>query len=148
MAAPLGLNQPERELTISTASKAGDEVSDVFGDTNAFDVAAGLNLETDVFRDILRPMLKRIEGDNADRVVELSRHQIRDDDFEVGPLDLGFAVNRAKTGKAVDHEVDRLICTVGHYPWRPGGSRHPAAPDDQTNTGNLSTNAEIVPAQK
>jgi hypothetical protein len=55
--APLGLNQPKRELTISTASKAGDEVSDVFGDTNAFDVAAGLNLETDVFRDILRPML-------------------------------------------------------------------------------------------
>jgi hypothetical protein len=27
-------------------------------------------------------------------------------------VDLGFAVNRAKTGKAVDHEVDRLIRTI------------------------------------
>jgi hypothetical protein len=144
----LGLHQPERELTISTASKAGDEVSDVFGDTDAFDVAAGLNFETDLFRDILRPMLKRIEGDNADRVVELSRYQIGDDGFDVRSLDLGFALNRAKTGKAVNHEVDRLICTVGHHPWCPGCSRHPATPRRSTKYGEFSTKAEIVPAQK
>jgi hypothetical protein len=120
----------------------------MLGDGNAFDIAAGLNLEGDIFRDVLRSMLKRIEGDNADRVVELARYQIGDDSFDVGPLDLGFAVNRAKTGKAVDHEVDRLIRTIGYDPWRPGGSRHPATPRRSTDTGNLSTKAEIVPAQK
>ena len=70
-----GLYQPQRELTIG-ASVARGEVSDVLGDGGACDIAAGLNFERDVFRDVLRPMLKRVEGDNADRVVELSRHQI------------------------------------------------------------------------
>jgi hypothetical protein len=36
---------------------------------------------------ILRPMLKGVEGDNPDRVVELPRHQIGDDSFEVCLLD-------------------------------------------------------------
>ena len=48
--------------------------------------------EGDIFCDVLRPMLKRIEGDNADRVVESSRHQIDNDSFEVGPLDFRLAV--------------------------------------------------------
>jgi hypothetical protein len=38
-------------------------------------------------------MLQRIEGDNSGRVVELPLHQIGDDGFAVGPLDLGFAVD-------------------------------------------------------
>ena len=74
---------------------ARDEISDMLGDGNAFDVAAGLNFEGDIFRDVLRPMLKRIEGDNADRIVELAGHQVGDNGFEVGPLDLGLAVNGA-----------------------------------------------------
>ena len=67
-----GLHQPQRELTIG-ANVARDEVSDVLGDGCACDSAAGLNFKRDIFRDVLRPMLKRVEGDNADRVVELSR---------------------------------------------------------------------------
>jgi hypothetical protein len=59
-------------------------------------------------------MLKRIEGYNTDRVIELPLHEIGDDRFEVGPLDLGFAVNAAQSAKAVYHEVDGLICAVGH----------------------------------
>ena len=59
--------------------------------------------EGDIFCDVLRPMLKRIEGDDADRVVELARHKVGDDGFEVGPLDLSLAVNGAKAAKAVDH---------------------------------------------
>ena len=67
----------------------------MLGDCNAFDVAAGLNFEGDIFCDVLRPMLKRIEGDNAGRIVELAGHQVEDNGFEVGPLDLGLAVNGA-----------------------------------------------------
>jgi hypothetical protein len=64
---------------------------------------------------VLRPILKRIEGDNADRVIELPRHQIGDGCFEVRPLDVGHTVCGAKPAKAVDDELDRLIRAVGHY---------------------------------
>jgi hypothetical protein len=146
MAVPHGLHQPQRELMIRTGV-ARDEVADMLGDSNAFDIAAGLNFEGDIFCDILRPMLKRIEGDNAERVVELSRHQIGDDGFEVGLLDFGLAVDGAKSGKAVDHEVDRLIRTVGYDPRRPADARHTHLPPQQ-GTGNLSTKLAMVPAQK
>src|ERR1035437_1158264 len=36
-------------------------------------------------------MLKCVEGDDADRVVKLPRHEIGNDSFEVCPLDFGFA---------------------------------------------------------
>jgi hypothetical protein len=39
----------------------------------------------------IRPMLKRVEGDNADRVVELARHEIGNYGFEICPLGFGFA---------------------------------------------------------
>jgi len=74
MAAPHGLRQPERELTVSTAREAGNEVLNMLGDGNAFDIVAGLNFEGDILCDVLRPMLKRIENDNTDRVVKLSRY--------------------------------------------------------------------------
>jgi hypothetical protein len=51
-------------------------------------------------------MLKCVEGNNADRVIELPRHEIGDDGFEVCPLDLGFAVNGAQSAKAVDYKID------------------------------------------
>jgi hypothetical protein len=63
--------------------------------------------------DVLRPMLKRIEGDNAGRIVELAGHQVGDNGFEVGPLDLGLAVNGAQAAKAVDDEIDGLIRAEG-----------------------------------
>ena len=53
-------------------------------------------------------MFKGIEGDDANRVIELPRHQIGDDRFEVCPLYVGFAVCGAKPAKAVDDEIDRL----------------------------------------
>jgi hypothetical protein len=54
-------------------------------------------------------MLKRIEGDNAERVVKLSRHQISDDCFEIGPLDFGLAVDGSQSAETLDHEVYGLI---------------------------------------
>jgi hypothetical protein len=84
------LRQPQGELAIRTRA-ACNEVLDMLGDGGAIDVAAGLNFGGDIFRYVLRPMLQRVEGDNADRVVELPRQEIGDDGFEVGPLNFGFA---------------------------------------------------------
>jgi hypothetical protein len=59
-------------------------------------------------------MLKRIEGNDAHRVVELARYEIADDGFEVRQLNFRFAVNGARPAKAVDDGVDGLIRTVRH----------------------------------
>src|SRR5271168_2835829 len=118
-----GLHQTQRELAVRTR-KALDEVSDMLGNGSTFNVAAGLNLESDVLGNILRPMFKRIEGDDAHWFVELSRHQIGDNRFEVSSLDFGFAVDRSQIAVTVDHEVNSLVCAVGYDPGRPAGTRH------------------------
>ena len=64
-------------------------------------------------------MLKRIEGDNANGVIELAAQKIGNDGFDVGPLDLGLPINAARSGEAIDYEVDGLIRAVGHGRWRP-----------------------------
>src|ERR1700726_4127853 len=118
----------------------------MLGDGNPLDIAAGLDFGSDIFRDVLRPMLKRIEGYNTDRVIELPRHEIGEDSFEVCPLDLGFAVNGAQYAKAVNYEVDGLINAVGHEPWRPAGARHTHllcnTPTFKHKTGNCSCSKE------
>ena len=103
----------------------------MLGDSNAFDIAAGLDFGSDIFRDVLRPMLQCVEGYNADRVIELPRHEIGDDGFEVCPLDLGFAVHGAQPAEAVYYEVDGLIRAVWRDPWRPVDARHMQLPTRQ-----------------
>jgi hypothetical protein len=141
-----GLHQPQRELTIRTGV-ARDEVSDMLGDGSAIDVASGLNFEGDIFCNVLRPMLKRVEGDDAERVVKLSRQQIGDDCFEVGPLEFGLAVDGTQSAETVDHEVYGLVRAVGYNPWRPAGARHTHLPRQQHRqfkheTGNGSCTKE------
>jgi len=85
-------NEPKGQLA-SRTDEAGNEVPDVLRHGGAFDIAAGLNFDGDIFRDVLGPMLKRIEGDDPDRIIELARYQVRDDGFEISPLDFRFAIN-------------------------------------------------------
>jgi hypothetical protein len=49
-----------------------NEVPDMLRDRDAFDIAAGLDFGRDIYRDVIRPMLKCVEGNNADRVVKLA----------------------------------------------------------------------------
>src|ERR1700692_1378720 len=97
--------EPQRQLAGGTGVGV-NEVPNMLGDCDAFDIAAGLDFGRDIYRDVIRPMLKCIEGYNADRVVELARDEIADDGFEVGPLHFGFAVHGAQPAKAVNDEVD------------------------------------------
>src|SRR5215216_6571861 len=97
----------------------------------ASNVAPRLYFLSDILGNIVRPMLQRVEGNDANRVIELPGHKIVDDGFEVGALDLGFAVNGA-IFKAVDHEIDRLIRAVRNGTRRLARSGHGNTP---TSTG-------------
>lgn len=57
-------------------------------------------------------MLQRVECDDANRVVELPRHEVGYDHFEVYALDLGLAINTPKPCEAINYEVDGLVRAV------------------------------------
>jgi hypothetical protein len=86
----------------------------MLGHTDTVDIASGLDFGGNRLRNVVRPMLKCVEGDNADGVIELASQKIGDDGFEVCPLELGFAVDGAARAEAVHNEVNGLIGPVGH----------------------------------
>jgi hypothetical protein len=98
---------------------------------NAIDIAPGLNFCRDISRNIVRPMLKRIEGDNSDRVIELALQKVTDDGFEVRPLNFTLAVDGAVRPEAIYNEVGRLISAIGHDSRFPICSRHRPAPANE-----------------
>lgn len=65
---------------------------EMLGQVVAFDITADLNFAGDVCRDIPRPMLKGIEGDDARWIVKLPRQEVGDGALYVRPLDFGFTV--------------------------------------------------------
>jgi hypothetical protein len=58
---------------------------------------------------VLGPKFKRIVGNDARRIIELTRHKIADDGFEVGLLNFGLAVDSAICAEAIYDKVDDLI---------------------------------------
>src|SRR5450759_2120415 len=124
-------NQPQGQLPGRTGV-VSNEVLDMIRNAVAFDVTAGLNFLGDFVRDILRPMLKCVKCDNADRGVELSHHEIGDDSFEVCPFDFGFSVDTSQQTEAVDYQIDGLIRAVGHDRWHPTRPRHSRTPRNRT----------------
>ncbi|WP_154073452.1 hypothetical protein [Bradyrhizobium erythrophlei] len=66
------------------------------------DITAGLDFGSDLLRNVIRPMFKRVESDYANRVVKLPSQEVIDDGFDVRALDLGFAVDTA-SAKAINH---------------------------------------------
>jgi hypothetical protein len=103
---------------------AGHEVLDMLRNGDAVDIAADLNFCGDLSRHVVGSMFKGVECHNAHRVVELPGHQSGNDRFEVRLLNFGFAVNAPELSEAINYEVNGLVCTVGHNPWRPTGARH------------------------
>jgi hypothetical protein len=92
----------------------GDEVANMVRNRSAFDIAAGLNFGRDDRREVIRPMLKCVECDHANRVVKLASHEIVDDSFQVSSLDFGFPVDLAICAKAIHYDVGYLIGPIGH----------------------------------
>ena len=105
----------------------------MLGHALSFDIAAGPNFAGDNLGDVFRPVLKRVEGNDADRIVELPRREVGDDSFEVCPLDFGFAVDATtQLTEAVDHEVNGLIRPIRHDRGLPAGLTHREFPTPQT----------------
>jgi len=108
-----GGGELQRELA-NRAPVAVDEVADMLGHGDSFDVASGLDFGSNGLRNVIRPMLKCVEGDNADWIIKLASQKIGDDGFEIRPFDLCFAAGAATRADAVHNEVSGLIGPVGH----------------------------------
>ena len=108
-----GGGELQRELA-NRAAVTVDEVADMLGHGDTFDVASALDFDGNRLRNVIGPMLKCIEGDNADWITKLASQKIRDDGFEVRPFDLCFAIKTATRADAVHNEVSGLIGPVGH----------------------------------
>src|SRR5579863_5684618 len=64
----------QRELAYR-APVAVHEVADMLGHGNTVDIASGLDFGGNRFRNVDRPMLKCVEGDNADWVIKLASQE-------------------------------------------------------------------------
>jgi hypothetical protein len=72
------------------------------------------NFPRDLLRGILSSMFGGVERDDADRVAVLAGHQIADDGFEIGLIDIGFRKCGAQVSKIVDDEINGLIVAARH----------------------------------
>src|SRR6476660_4510583 len=93
-------NQSQRQL----APRPGvgiNKVSDMLRYGLTRNVAPGLNFLSDIFGNVVCPMLQSIEGYDANRIIELPRHKVADDGFEIRSLDLSLAVD-ATAAKAIN----------------------------------------------
>ena len=112
MSAAVGTGLFSRQRTRRSAIGI-NKVSDMLGHGLARNVAPGLNFLSDVFGNVVCPMLQSIEGYDASRVIKLPRHKVTDDGFEIRSLDLGLAENAAGA-KAINYEINRLIRAIRH----------------------------------
>ena len=85
----IGLNQGF--LSARAVDAVTDELTQIVRYITPFDIASTLNFSCDMVRQVVSPMLKRVEGPDTDRAIEPSGQEFGDDRFEVGPLDGGFA---------------------------------------------------------
>jgi hypothetical protein len=93
----------------------------------ARNVAPGLNFLSDIFGNVVCPMLQSIECYDANRIIELSSYKIADDSFEISSLDLGLTVDAA-AAKTIYYQICRLIRAVWHGIRRPARSGHSNTP--------------------
>src|SRR5258708_7855465 len=113
----------------------------------ARNVAPGLNFLSDIFGNVVRPMLQSVEGYDPNRIIELPGHEVTDYCIEVCVLDLGLAVHAAAT-ETVYHEVDRLIRTVRNGTRRPARSGHGNTPTQQKPGANQPNADHLVPSER
>jgi hypothetical protein len=62
-----------------------------------------------VTRDILLRFFRGVEPDNPDRVLVVAFEHVHDDRFEVGALDISFAIGAAVATEIVQYDADGLI---------------------------------------
>ena len=88
-------DQPKGQLTSIRALVPFDKIRDRRGKIPHLQIAATAQFARDVFRNVFRPALGGIEGDDADRVAILAGQQVLNYRFEVGGFVIGFASGAA-----------------------------------------------------
>src|SRR5882757_7200492 len=73
----------------------------------------------DIGRDVARPAFGGVEADDAYGVVVLAGHQVLDDGFQIGRLEIGLAPHQAVSAEIVHHQVDIPIIVPGNDRRRP-----------------------------
>ena len=106
------LNQPQRQLA-RRSSVGVNKISEMLRHGFARNVAPGLNFLSDIFGNVVCPVLQSIERYYANRIIELPGHKIGDNRFKIRSLSLSFAVNAA-AAKAIHYQICRLVRAVGH----------------------------------
>ena|SRR6516162_4914297 len=86
--------QPQSQLS-GWAGVVLDKVQDALGDRLSREVASFLNFFGDLPRNVIGPMLRRVEGHHPKRLVELPGHQIGNYGLKVRTFDIGLAVGGA-----------------------------------------------------
>ena len=82
-------------------------------------IAAPAHLLGDVGRDVTRPAFGGVEADDAYGVVVLAGHQVLDDGFQIGRLEIGLAPHQAVSAEIVHHQIDIPIIVPGNDRRRP-----------------------------
>ena len=77
-------------------------------------ITAVTKLVRDFGRDVLRPALCGIEGNNPDRVFVLACEQIGGDRFQIGSLEVGLRPDAARLSEIIRYQVNRMIVAVRH----------------------------------
>jgi len=90
------------------------KICDVVRQGLSIDIAAHLQFGGDIGREIGNPVLERVEGHDADRIVELRRQQFANDHLEIAAFELDVATVTAASDDAIDDDIDGLIGPVGH----------------------------------
>src|SRR4030095_5956467 len=106
-------NQSRRVL--QRRARAFEEILEVIGHRHAVAVAARLYFPDDIRRQVLRPVLPRVEGKDADLVFELCGPEIGNDRLEIAPLDL--ALDTPGRASILDDDKNGLVSAI-RYVWR------------------------------
>ena len=92
------------------------------------EIVAPAQLAGDILRNVFRPALGRIEGDDADRIAILARKQVLDDGLKISGLIVGLPPSAADLPKIIGNEIDRLVAVSGYDRGRPIGSQTQTTP--------------------
>src|ERR1700761_8179020 len=80
-------------------------------------VATLAQLVGDVGRNVLRPAICGVEGNDAHRVAELSLEHAHDHRLKVGSVGIGFSISAARGTEVVQDYVDVLALVLGNDRW-------------------------------
>ena len=111
---------------------AVDKVLQTRWDIAHLQIAAPPHPKGNLFGDIHRPTLSRIESDDPDRIAVLAREQVFDHGFQFSGLIIGVDPGVAGIAEAIGDQIDRLICPVRYDRRRPVGLTLNATPPKLT----------------